>query len=282
MKEYKNPFASKTVWGVIIGAIGLIGPLLGLEVDKEEAKGVVEQAGSIWPEVAQAFGLVLTLIGRINANKPIRLKAPKKTDAPLPLVLLLLIPMWNSAPGTGNAGEAPVGEGKSPLFGTVNTEPHWVVAAYTSGLFVTDNSEAINGDAEGIGGGLYLSRVFNDAFEIRGSAYWLPLDNTPVFAGFLDIVVNEPLGGFPFSLFPFDESAFTFFPDLPDIQGYAFVGSGLQLFDSNPSFAARAGIGFKIPLGEKVSYFIEGDYTYDSSGALRPYSSARTGLSVSF
>lgn len=61
----KSVFASKTVWGLIVTALGALAPmvlpLVGLEIGDLN-------------KLIEAFGIVLALIGRLSADKPLSLK----------------------------------------------------------------------------------------------------------------------------------------------------------------------------------------------------------------
>jgi formate-dependent nitrite reductase membrane component NrfD len=62
MTSYKSVFASKTFWGAILSAAGVIVPkLAGFSLD------------SIWPTATVIVGAVVAIIGRFTAKKKVTL-----------------------------------------------------------------------------------------------------------------------------------------------------------------------------------------------------------------
>lgn len=80
MKDIKNPFASKTVWGAILVVLGLLGRAFGVDVPKEEISGVIELLGANWENFTQLFGAILAIWGRITANKKLGFFKKNKGD----------------------------------------------------------------------------------------------------------------------------------------------------------------------------------------------------------
>lgn len=71
MQDVKSIFASKTVIGIAVAAVGLIAPLLqqkfGIIVTGDDATQMLEGAG----KVAESIGLLFALYGRVKATKKI-------------------------------------------------------------------------------------------------------------------------------------------------------------------------------------------------------------------
>lgn len=61
----KKWYQSKTIWGVVIAAAGTI---IGYPVTETDIQDVLTAAG----KVAEAFGLILALYGRIKAEDVIK------------------------------------------------------------------------------------------------------------------------------------------------------------------------------------------------------------------
>jgi hypothetical protein len=88
----KSPFASRTIWGVIIaGLFGLLG-VFGVDITADETSRIVEASGIL-------TGTILAIYGRYRATRP--LKTPKN-DAPAWIVAGLLAgSLIATAPLTG-------------------------------------------------------------------------------------------------------------------------------------------------------------------------------------
>jgi hypothetical protein len=69
----KNPFASKTIWGAIIGAAALLGRLVGVDVPIDEVQGVIDLLAANWTTIADTVALVLVIWGRVTAKQAIAL-----------------------------------------------------------------------------------------------------------------------------------------------------------------------------------------------------------------
>jgi hypothetical protein len=70
----KNPFKSLTVIGILIAASANYLPIIGIQVDEAATLDFVDRATSTWPQIVEAGGLVLALIGRWKATRPLSFK----------------------------------------------------------------------------------------------------------------------------------------------------------------------------------------------------------------
>lgn len=71
MEEYKSLLGSKTVWGVIVMALGLIFGRLGFNLDAETQAQLVNDFVGLVPTITQVVGAFLAIYGRIVATKKI-------------------------------------------------------------------------------------------------------------------------------------------------------------------------------------------------------------------
>lgn len=67
----KNPLKSLTVAGILIAAIVNCLPFFGIEVNEAATADFVDRAQAAWPEIVEAFGLIMALVGRWRANAPL-------------------------------------------------------------------------------------------------------------------------------------------------------------------------------------------------------------------
>lgn len=71
MEEYKSLLGSKTVWGVIVMALGLVLGRLGFSLDAETQAQLVNDFVGMVPTVTQVVGAFIAIYGRIVATKKI-------------------------------------------------------------------------------------------------------------------------------------------------------------------------------------------------------------------
>lgn len=71
MTNTKTPLQSTTVWGLIISLIMLLKDRLGWNLSEGDAEQIVNVGG-------QVVGLVIALVGRWRADKPLAVKDPPK------------------------------------------------------------------------------------------------------------------------------------------------------------------------------------------------------------
>ena len=74
--EPKPFWASKTLWGAAIGAIGLVAGFFGYTIDQETQAVLIEQTTAAIAAGAALFGTVLVVIGRFSAQRPVRVLPP--------------------------------------------------------------------------------------------------------------------------------------------------------------------------------------------------------------
>jgi uncharacterized membrane protein len=67
----KNPFTSVTIIGIAIAAASNFLPTVGIEVNQDATVDLVEHAKVAYPEIVEAIGLILALIGRWRATQPL-------------------------------------------------------------------------------------------------------------------------------------------------------------------------------------------------------------------
>lgn len=71
MSDFKNPLASKTIWGGIIMALPVIGSLLGFEFGDEK----IAILNAAYDTVSTFVGAALVLWGRWTAEAPLGFKS---------------------------------------------------------------------------------------------------------------------------------------------------------------------------------------------------------------
>lgn len=67
----KNPLTSVTVAGIAIAFLANFLPSVGVEVNVDAANDFVDRAKAAYPEIVEAVGLVVALIGRWRATRPL-------------------------------------------------------------------------------------------------------------------------------------------------------------------------------------------------------------------
>lgn len=72
MDQSKPWYASKTVWGSLVGGAGLVTAYLGYRVDPATQAVLVDQTTAAVVAVAALASTVLTLVGRFRATKTVR------------------------------------------------------------------------------------------------------------------------------------------------------------------------------------------------------------------
>lgn len=70
MEGVKSLFASKTVWGLIIAALGFLAQLMGFTVTEADQTSLA----TIVANLAEGVGMLIALWGRISATKTIGAK----------------------------------------------------------------------------------------------------------------------------------------------------------------------------------------------------------------
>ena len=68
----KTPLQSLTIWGILIAAISNFLPQFGYQVDEQAANDFLNAVLKAYPEIVEAIGLLLAIIGRWRANAPIK------------------------------------------------------------------------------------------------------------------------------------------------------------------------------------------------------------------
>ena len=71
MEQSKPWYASKTVWGSVIGGAGLVTAYFGTSLDTETQKLLVDQTTGLIIAALALISTVTTLVGRLRAKKPI-------------------------------------------------------------------------------------------------------------------------------------------------------------------------------------------------------------------
>ncbi|MBF0139809.1 MAG: hypothetical protein HQL74_05965 [Magnetococcales bacterium] len=69
--DEKHWYQSRTIWGAVILILSRFAPSLGLEVDPGSLTDLANSA-------ADLAGVSMVLYGRVKAERPIRLSAPKE------------------------------------------------------------------------------------------------------------------------------------------------------------------------------------------------------------
>jgi hypothetical protein len=67
----KNPFQSKTIWGLVITLIGILANKFKLPVDKAELHGLVDFLALHWEDILEVVGILLAAWGRFRASFPL-------------------------------------------------------------------------------------------------------------------------------------------------------------------------------------------------------------------
>jgi len=67
----KNPFTSVTVAGILIAFLSNFLPSVGVEVNVDAANDFVDQVKAAYPEFVEVVGLVIALVGRWRATRPL-------------------------------------------------------------------------------------------------------------------------------------------------------------------------------------------------------------------
>lgn len=89
MNDTKSIFGSKTFWGAVLTLVSALGQPFGLAFDGNELAGTVDA-------IVALIGFVLTVYGRMKAEKTVTLSPPKGVP-----VLLLLAPIALMLSGCG-------------------------------------------------------------------------------------------------------------------------------------------------------------------------------------
>ena len=76
MNNVKNPFASKTIWGLIIALVGIIANKFNVPVDKAELRGLLGFLEAHWEDILEVVGILLAAWGRFRAAFPLSFRAP--------------------------------------------------------------------------------------------------------------------------------------------------------------------------------------------------------------
>lgn len=289
--EYKNPFASKTIWGLLITAVGLIGGLFGADVDKTELEGIVGDLSEGWPAIAQTIGLIMATYGRFKANQPIKMR-------PKGVATILLLVGLSCLLFVGHSARA-----EDPLFGPTNTllgktvvveqdvsvsvdRTGWFVDGYTTGLFPTGANTPEPVDVSGVtaGGGAMIGYRFNDVIAVSVGGDVAKLDGAWMEHYMLDVKAYLPKEADPSVFMP----DFVILPDLNTAQFYLLLGVGAQRYDTQWDTLIKGGLGVEMmitPKFEDAFYFIEGYYLLPgiaTSSTFQPYVGARTGIRLRF
>jgi uncharacterized membrane protein len=67
----KNPFTSVTIIGIAIAAASNFLPAVGIEVNQDAAIDLAERVKAAYPEIVEAIGLIVALVGRWRATQPL-------------------------------------------------------------------------------------------------------------------------------------------------------------------------------------------------------------------
>lgn len=279
----KNPFQSRTIWGLIITAVGLIGGALGADVDKSELKTVVDQLNANWDTIAQVIGLILALYGRFKANKPITFKKP---PASIFMVgLLFLVPMAHA----GDEVVIPKPNVKAVIDDVVADTSYFFADVHSSGFFPTGANQPLplaDYDAsKAVGGGAALGYRFNEVLALSVSGQWIRTTGVTLQHYTADL----------FFYIPREEGSVPWLPDfisIPDINGsqlYGIVGGGWQTGAMEDTWILRAGLGVEMPILPSLGrarYFIDGFWNVpgisSTESGLEPYVTARMGIRIPF
>lgn len=289
--EYKSPFKSRTIWGLILTFLTLVLSLFKIDLDKGAALDFIDFLDQAWPQIVGFFTLVLAAYGRIKANKIIRVtkkpvEPPKDdgdSDTPPPVGTLVPILMVLMVPLTARSGESPIVVEGSPSVDDIG----FYVDGFSTGFFPTAGNDPLpysEFDAQSaFGGGAMLGYKFNDQVSVAAGGQLVRSGATWLEQYHLDLMVYLPSeAGLPF----FEE--FISIPDLGNAQVYLLLGAGVQRVKGSWDSLLRAGLGTEMPILEdkpNFLYFVEGTYNVIGIGSESlwgPYVMMRTGIRIHF
>jgi len=278
----KNPFASKTLWGIGLTGLSLaLNVIFHLNFDKALAMQLIDFLSQNWETTIVPFILLLwSAWARIVAVTQLSTKAPMKpvkVDASerfFPLVLVFLFPVWAICGEPEVIDLEPVPVFSDGIF----------VEGYTTGLFPTGASNQATGDA--LGGGMSFGYKFHDLLGVSASGQWFYAGGVTSQQYTVDTLLFLPHGTgqvAEFQLLP----DFIKVPYFAESRIYLLLGGGTQARGNKWESLLRAGVGVEMPLleGKPYRYFVDGTWNVvgiSTNTEVEPYAVVRTGVRIPF